>query len=203
VRQADYVLGHTQREQLRLIRQARALAATTEQFFRDAGIVSGMRVLDIGCGMGDVAMLVAELVGPHGKVVSIDLDPASIATAQTRASAAGLDNTSFRRADILTFSEAEPFDAVVGRLVLEFLPDPALTVRRLCGLLRPGGIMAFQEPSWELWLTATSHLPLRLAVTTILRDAFAAGQHIGVSEENYERAGRIRTRARSAATVHR
>src|SRR6516165_844277 len=104
--QNDYVLGHTATEQLRLIRQARCLAPATEHFLRDAGIVSGMRVLDIGCGMGDVTLLVAQLVGPAGRVVSIDLDEASIDTASKRASAVGLDNTTFRRADLSTFTDA-------------------------------------------------------------------------------------------------
>jgi tRNA A58 N-methylase Trm61 len=89
LKHSDYVLGHTDREQRRLIRQARVLAPATEHFLRDAGIVSGMRVLDIGCGMGDVTMLVAQLVGPQGKVVSIDLDQASLSTAQERATRQG------------------------------------------------------------------------------------------------------------------
>jgi cyclopropane fatty-acyl-phospholipid synthase-like methyltransferase len=89
--QSEYVLGHTDREQSRLIRHARALAPFTERFLRDTGIGSGMRVLDIGCGMGDVTMLAAGLVGPAGRVVSIDLDQASIETDQRRASTAGLD----------------------------------------------------------------------------------------------------------------
>jgi trans-aconitate methyltransferase len=134
-----------------------------------------MRVLDIGCGMGDVTILVAQLVGPQGKVMSIDMDQASISIAQSRATAAGLVNTMFRQADVSAFTDFEPFDAVVGRLVLEFLPDPAAIIKRLCGLLRSGGIMAFQEPSWKIWLSYTSHLPLRMAVTTILRDVFVAG----------------------------
>ena len=79
--QSEYVLGHTNAEQLRLIRQARVLAPFTNRLFRDAGIASGMRVLDIGCGMGDVTMLAAQLVGPSGRVVSIDRDQASIETA--------------------------------------------------------------------------------------------------------------------------
>jgi ubiquinone/menaquinone biosynthesis C-methylase UbiE len=174
LKHSDYVLGHTDREQRRLIRQARVLAPATEHFLRDAGIVSGMRVLDIGCGMGDVTMLVAQLVGPQGKVVSIDLDQASLSTAQERATAAGFDNTTFRQADVSAFTDVEPFDAIVGRLVLEFLPDPAATIKRLCGLLHSGGILAFQEPSWKIWLSYTSHLPLRMAVTTILRDVFIA-----------------------------
>jgi ubiquinone/menaquinone biosynthesis C-methylase UbiE len=178
--QPDYVLGHTAREQLRLIRQARVLAPATERFLRDAGIVSGMRVLDIGCGMGDVTMLVAQLVGPDGRVVSIDLDHASIETAQRRASTAGFNNTTFHRADISTFTDVEPFDAIVGRLVLEFLPDTVAIISRLCRLLNPGGIIAFQEPTWKIWLAYTSHLPLRMAVTTLIRDTFLAG---GVNPE--------------------
>ena len=153
LKQSNYVLGHTDHEKCRLIRQARILAPATEHFLRDAGIVPGMRVLDIGCGMGDVTILVAQLVGPQGKVMSIDMDQASISIAQSRATAAGLVNTMFRQADVSAFTDFEPFDAVVGRLVLEFLPDPAAIIKRLCGLLRSGGIMAFQEPSWKIWLS--------------------------------------------------
>jgi SAM-dependent methyltransferase len=180
LRQSEYFLGHTDREQRRLIRQAQVLSPATNHFLREAGIAPGMRVLDIGCGMGDVAMLVAQLIGPEGRVISIDLDQASIDSARKRALAVGLENTVFRRANISTFTDVEPFDAIVGRLVLEFQPDPTAIITRLCGLLRPGGVMAFQEPSWKIWLRYTSHLPLRMAVTTIIRDTFLAG---GVNTE--------------------
>jgi trans-aconitate methyltransferase len=68
-----------------------------------------------------------------------------------RAATLGLDNVNFHRADLLTFLDTEPFDAIIGRLVLEFVPDTAAAIKRLCMLLRPGGIMAFQEPSWRIW----------------------------------------------------
>jgi len=180
LKQAHYVLGHTPVEQQRLIRQARFLAPATEHFLDDAGVGPGMRVLDIGCGMGDVSMLLARRVGPGGLVVSIDLDQASIDTARERARVAGFANTRFHRADIATFRDAEPFDAIVGRLVLEFLPDPIAAICQLSHLLRPDGVMALQEPSWKVWLAYTSHLPLRMAVTTLLRDTFVAG---GVNTE--------------------
>jgi hypothetical protein len=92
----------------------------------------------------------------------------------------GFDNATFHRADISTFTDSKLFDAIVGRLVLEFVPDPIAAICRLCKLLRPGGIMALQEPSWKIWLAYTSHLPLRMAVTTLLRDTFVAG---GVNTE--------------------
>ena len=124
LRQAEYVLGHTSVEQQRLIRQARVLAPLTERFLRDAGISSGMRVLDIGCGVGDVTMIAAQPVGTAGHVTSIDLDQASIETAQRRAAAFGLENTSFNRADIAAYVPPNLFDAIVGRLVRQFVPDP-------------------------------------------------------------------------------
>jgi cyclopropane fatty-acyl-phospholipid synthase-like methyltransferase len=74
LKQSNYVLGHTDHDKCRLIKQARVLAPATEHFLRDAGIVPGMRVLDIGCEMGDVTILVAQLVGPQGKVMSIDIN---------------------------------------------------------------------------------------------------------------------------------
>ena len=177
---SDYVLGHNDREQLRLIRQARILAPFTDSFLRAAGIVSGMRVLDIGCGMGDVTMLAAQLVGPTGSVVSVDQDTASIETARRRVSAIGLENVKFHRADLLTFADDELFDAIISRLVLEFVPDTTAALKRLRILLRPGGIMAFQEPSWRIWLAYTAHLPLRSAVLTFLHKTFVAG---GVNTE--------------------
>src|SRR5215831_16777532 len=75
----DYVLGYADSEQERLIRQAAKLARITERFFREAGIGFGQRILDLGSGMGDVAMLVARLVGPSGEVVGVERDTNSIA----------------------------------------------------------------------------------------------------------------------------
>jgi ubiquinone/menaquinone biosynthesis C-methylase UbiE len=171
----DYVLGHNNREQLRLIKQAGFLNPMTAPFLSSAGIASGMRVLDVGCGMGDVTMLAAQLVGRTGQVVSIDQDQASIETARRRVLEIGLENVKFHRADLLMFADPEPFDAIIGRLVLEFVPDTTAAIKRLCTLLRPGGIMAFQEPSWRMWLAHTAHLPLRTAVITLIHKAFVAG----------------------------
>ena len=94
-RLANYPLGHTDAEHERLIRQALRVGPTTERFFREAGIEPGQRVLDIGSGVGDVAMLVARLVGPSGEVVAIERDLKSISKARARVAEAGLHNVSF------------------------------------------------------------------------------------------------------------
>jgi SAM-dependent methyltransferase len=146
-REQTYVLGHAAEEQRRLDSQGSMLRPYTERLLREAGIGPGMRVLDAGCGTGDVAFLAAGLVGPGGAVVGVDRAAEVLATARSRAEAGdgSAAPLTFRQADLGTFADDPPFDAVVGRLVLMYQPDPAAVLRRLAGLLRPGGIFAFLE----------------------------------------------------------
>src|SRR5690348_7553116 len=76
-----YYLGHSDRELDRLKTQARVIDPITRRFFREAGLIAGMRVLDVGSGAGDVAFLVADLVGDSGEVVGVDRAPNAVAAA--------------------------------------------------------------------------------------------------------------------------
>jgi len=93
----DYPLGSADDEHERLIRQAARLESCTQRFFRAAGIADGQRVLDIGSGVGDVAMLVARMVGPSGQVVGVERDSRSLARAKARVTEARLDNVISKR----------------------------------------------------------------------------------------------------------
>jgi SAM-dependent methyltransferase len=139
-----YILGHAPSELDRLIEQARFLGDLTEEVLRRAGVGPGMTVLDLGSGTGDVSFLAARLVGPTGTVLGVDRSPEAVATAQGRAREAGLTNVTFTVAD-LTDLDPAPVDALVGRLVLMYLDDPAAVLRRLLAGVRPGGVVAFQE----------------------------------------------------------
>ena len=169
---ADYALGNTDAEHERLIWQAARVAPITERLFREAGIGPGQRVLDIGSGVGDVAMLAARLVGPSGEVVGIERDPRSIARARARVAEAGLRNVSFTQTDASQIPDSEPFDAAVGRFILMWLPDPVAALRSLSRLVRPGGVFAFHEPSWVPLLTLLAPLPLWSATAFIIHETF-------------------------------
>jgi ubiquinone/menaquinone biosynthesis C-methylase UbiE len=166
----DYALGYTDAEQDRLMRQATVMAPYTERFFREAGIGPGHRVLDLGSGMGDVSMLVAGLVGASGEVVGIERDAASIERARTRVTAAGLRNVTFLKTDVNEIVTDQRFDAAVGRFILMFLPDPVSVLRSVARLVRPGGVLAFQEPSWIPMLALGSRLPLWSSVLGSIRE---------------------------------
>ncbi len=144
---SDYVFGHSDEELQRLAFQAALIEPITRRLLAEAGVEAGMRVLDIGTGRGDVAMLVAEIVGESGAVVGVDRAPAAIAVAQQRAS--GLPHVSFCAGEPAEIAFASPFDAVVGRYVLQFQPDPAELLRLVASRLRPGGIVAFHELDWS------------------------------------------------------
>src|SRR5579863_1568620 len=136
----EYHLGYTDEEHERLIRQAARLEFVTERFFREAGIAEGLRVLDIGSGVGDVAMLAARMAGPSGAVVRIERDSRSVERARTRAAEAGFKNIEFVCCDVDEYAPNAPFDATVGRYVLQFIPDPVATLRRIASHVRSRGL---------------------------------------------------------------
>jgi SAM-dependent methyltransferase len=146
-----YALGYTEGEFKRLELQGALICDLTEDVLRCAGIGPGMRVLDIGCGVGDVSLLTGRLVGPTGRVLGVDRSAKAVGIAERRAIEAGQCYwTRFTTGELDTFSLDETFDAVIGRLILMYLPDPAATLRRLAGFVRPGGIIAFQEMAMPL-----------------------------------------------------
>jgi ubiquinone/menaquinone biosynthesis C-methylase UbiE len=183
-RSSRYALGSSDAEHERLIRQAARLAPLTERLFRDAGIGPGQRVLDLGSGVGDVAILAARLVGPTGEVVGIERDTRSIARARARVFEAGLHNASFMQCDVNQIASDQSFDAAVGRFILQFVPEPLSVVRSLIRMVRPGGVLAFQEVSYAPFLSLSSHLPLWLASVSLARETFqrsGANTEIGLA----------------------
>jgi ubiquinone/menaquinone biosynthesis C-methylase UbiE len=143
---SDYIFANREDEQQRLEQQADRFDPLTERVFQAAGLRRGMRVLDLGSGAGDVAMLAAWLVGAGGEVVGVERDPAAVMAATARVKRAGLSRVRFVQGNAQTLDGIEGgFDAVVGRLVLMYLPDPVAALARAARLLRPGGLVCLHE----------------------------------------------------------
>ncbi len=135
----NYALGSSDQEIERLDRQAASIDAATRLLLRASGIQPGMRVLDLGTGIGHVAMLVAELVGPQGQVVGIDNSSKLLDVAALRA--ASRPQLRFVEGDVRSWRDEEPFDAIVGRLILFHLADPVSVLRHHAAGLRPDGLL--------------------------------------------------------------
>jgi len=163
---ANYALGHSPTELRRLGIQAAILRPITMRLLQRLGVCPGMRILDVGCGAGDVALLAAELVGASGAVVGIDRSEAAILAARARA--ATVKNVQFLVASPDDALDTASFDVVIGRYVLIFQNDVASFLHASARLVKPGGILAFHEiddaddfaalPEVPLWKQANDSL---------------------------------------------
>jgi SAM-dependent methyltransferase len=149
-------------DRTRLVDQARTIDRASERYMREAGIVPGMRVLDLGSGMGDVALLAGRLVGPTGLVLGVERSPEMLAAARQRIDDLGVRNVELVEGDVTQLPElgGRPFDAVVGRLILMHVADPAAVLRAAAALVRLDGPVVAMEydtgwlpshPSVALW----------------------------------------------------
>ena len=190
-----YVLGSSPRELSRLSLQARIIQPITERLLRQLGIKEGMRVLDLGCGAGDVSMLAAEMVGPMGSVFGIDQSAEAIAKAETRARDGGYRQISFYVSSVEEFSCLEPFDVVIGRYVLIHQPSPSDFLRAARRYVRRGGVLAFHEVSCHQELDSLPRAPLFQRMSKLLK--------IGASAfPSYDAAGRLLEHFRKANLPH-
>ncbi|MDF0731821.1 methyltransferase domain-containing protein [Pseudomonas entomophila] len=155
----------------------------TTRLLIDAGITQGMRVMDVGCGNGDVSLLLAELVERDGAVVGIDQSAPALDFARQRQVASGAAQPSFVECDLYHLpASLGLFDAIVGRRVLMYQPDAVKAVRGLARLLLPGGVIVFQEHDSTLTPASLEPFPLHRKAQKWLQRMIAhegADLHIG------------------------
>jgi ubiquinone/menaquinone biosynthesis C-methylase UbiE len=169
---SPYVLGHDDRELRRLAFQASILNPVTEQLLRRAGLSAGMSVLDFGCGVGDISVIAAHLVGPSGRVTGVDIDEGTLSIARGRVLERGLTNVCFVQSNVLDFRPGGLVDVTTGRHILIHVPEPLALVETSFSALKRGGIAIFQEYDFSVVHPAYPRAPLRERCAEIFREFF-------------------------------
>jgi ubiquinone/menaquinone biosynthesis C-methylase UbiE len=182
----EYALGRTVGEYDRLIEQAQIMRPLTGRMLHWAGVRSGMHVLDVGCGVGDVSFLVSEIVGEQGSVVGVDVDRGALELAAKRQAATGIVNVEFRAGNVAEIDVDREFDAAVGRFVLMYIDEPTAVLRRLREVLRPGGIVAFQEWVGDVHGVCSARQPLLSSMLGLFAQTFErSGAHLTMGLDLY------------------
>ena len=148
-RVSRYILDGTDRDLRRLLSISQEAAEMARTAFRRAGVQEGWSAIDCGCGPIGGLAVIAETVGPGGRIVGVDFSGPAVAQARVVASSLGLENVEVVEGDLHDLDPATlgaPFDLAYTRLFLMHQADPVRTLRRIAGLLRPGGLLIAQEP---------------------------------------------------------
>jgi SAM-dependent methyltransferase len=148
-----YALGADTDETARLRRQSEELQPEARALLArlgELGLRPGQTALDLGCGPRGILDLLAEAVGPRGRVVGLDADPAHVTAARQYAFSQGLADVEVLAGDARhTGLPAQSFDLVHTRTLLVTIPEPAEVVAEMARLARPGGLVASQEADAE------------------------------------------------------
>src|SRR5262249_15302498 len=120
----------------------------------------------------DVSIIAARLVGASGEVVGLERDSGYVERARERVAAMGLRNVTFIQADVTELAVEGPFDAAVGRLVLNALPRPSEVLRSVSERVVPGGVVASQEGSWSPTLAVGARVVLWSRLLDAIHETF-------------------------------
>ncbi|HZT19470.1 MAG TPA: class I SAM-dependent methyltransferase [Dongiaceae bacterium] len=144
----SYILrgGIQGRERLRVL--ARIMRPGTLAALARVGVPAG-RILDLGCGGGDVTIDLARLAGDGAAVTGLDFDPTVVELACDNARAAGFPHVAFRVGDLhapgIFEAAGAPFDLIYSRFLISHLPDPDRAISLICRALRPGGLLLVED----------------------------------------------------------
>ncbi len=156
----SYAFGRLERsaEELeRLKLQATVALSLEQEVWKQAGLRTGMQVLDLGCGPGFTSCELARFVG-SGTVTGLDISEELIAVAEQAKAVEKVENVSFRTGNIYDLDLPENgFDFVYARFVFQHLKDPSLALRNILRVLKPGGILCVLDidDNWTVFSPAS------------------------------------------------
>lgn len=136
----------------------------SDKVFPSLKVKEGDRVVDVGCGFGDTAMLLAKLVGPRGYVLGLDCCEGFLEFGRQDSASAGLKNIDFADADVQTYPFKHDFDFCFSRFGTQFFENPVAALRNMRTSLRPGGKMTM-----IVWRTSDDNPWLAMAKNIVLR----------------------------------
>jgi len=141
----DYIISGGEEGKARLNTLSDVLYPTTTTLLANNGVRPGIRFLDAGCGGGNVARMVSEMVGEPGGVTAIDFDAAIIELNKKEALDNGVANISYQAMSAYDMDFDDEFDVVFARFLLTHLTEPGRVLERMLKSVKPGGRILVED----------------------------------------------------------
>lgn len=148
-------VAHLQAEMNRLQCQAEELSPLVFESIEKCGISEGMKVVDVGCGTGQVSFLISKAVGPRGEVIGIDANTTAIELCRNIATTEGVKNVSFIVGNACDMSRDLPdnsIDISYSRFLLTHLEDPLAAIREMIRVTTRQGIIMIEDCDLTHWI---------------------------------------------------
>lgn len=147
------------------------------RFLTHSGLKPGMRVLDIGCGIGLMSCWLAKQVGAKGRIIAVDKYPAQLDAAKLIAQQEKINNIDFMQLDVIDLDkQIQDIDLVYSRYLLSHLPDANLAIKAMLNTLKPGGILVLEDVNHHQFF----HYPPHSAFDKAMNLFMQAGKNRGV-----------------------
>jgi ubiquinone/menaquinone biosynthesis C-methylase UbiE len=199
-----YLLGDSPEEIRHLVEQSEVYAHEATEFFDVIGVNAGSAVIDVGCGVLGVLHLLANRVGPTGRVVGLDREARMVQSGRQFAEQLGVD-AEFVQADATaTGLQDRSFDLVHARTLLLNVQNPHEILAEMVRITKPGGIVAVQEPDASAWTCDPAHPAFDILRAAILSAYRRTGKDFSIGRRItriLRRAGCTDVRVRATARV--
>lgn len=164
------------------------------------GLAHGERLLDVGCGLGEAALGLAQDLGEGGEVVGVDISERMLRVARSNAGASPC-RVRFTVGDACSLDEANAsFDAARSERTLQWLADPATAVAELVRVVRPGGRVSLIDTDWSTFTIDVGDDALAALVRDGMRMERKRPSNVGRRLRNLVRAAGCVSLARTKAT---
>ena len=166
----------------------------------ELGLGSGQRLLDVGCGLGEAALALAEDLGEDGEVVGVDISAEMVRAARAKAGTAPC-RTRFLVGDACSLAEQDAsFDVVRSERTLQWLADPVAAVAEMARVVRPGGRVSLIDTDWSTFAIDIGDAAIAAMVRDAMRTERGRPSNIGRRLDQLVRDTGLVPIARSEAT---